>query len=550
MARVDSLPEGAKNVLQTGSAIGREFSCELIKRVSGIPQPEITTHLSALRDSELLYERGIFPQATYIFRHSLTQEVAYDSLLQRRKQEIHERVAQAIEELYSDRLEEFYEILAYHYSQSENHEKAYQYLRLSVDRAGRGNSLWEVFRFSKQAINELRKLPDTEANKRRGIEARVLMVAPMMALGFPEDSLEILQEGEGQAKELDDSRSLALLCVTIGSYHMMRGELREGIERSEDAFTMAEATQDVELMAPVGFQLCTCCMGSGLFFRIAEVAPRVIASLESTRRESEHFGWQFNLYAGLVSTYGYALACLGRFDEGEAQCEKGLQSATRIDDLMSIWYSEAMYGYTLVVRGNAAKGIEHLQSAIRYGEDMRLVVLAGMNRSVLGVAYLQLGERETALRYIDKGLEIACHSEIRASLSAHYQDLGAFHADAGEWEHARTCLETALELAQKHGEIMNEGVSLMLLGLSLGMADKSQFTEAEECILRGMKVLEGFKMRAFHSRGYLFLGELYADTGRSEKALETLKKAEAEFKDMGMDYWLRRTQEALAGLET
>jgi len=327
MARVDSLPDGAKGVLQTGSAIGREFSCELIKRVTGIQTPEMTPHLSVLRDSELLYERGIFPQATYIFRHALTQEVAYDSLLQKKKQEIHERIGQAIEELYADRLEEFYEILAYNYSKSENHEKAYQYLKLSANKASQRYSTWEAFRLYKMAISVLNQMPDTDENKKRGIEVRRLMSVLMLALVFPEDSLQILKEGEKLSKELGDERSLAHLCGSIGMYHVLRGDTLEAVEYLESAFKIAEEMQDIELMIPVGFQLCICYLTIGRMFRVTEVAPRVITALEHSQRESESFGGKFNLYSGLASTYGHASACLGNFEEAETQCEKGLRLA-------------------------------------------------------------------------------------------------------------------------------------------------------------------------------------------------------------------------------
>jgi len=183
MARVDSLPDGAKRVLQTGSAIGREFSCELIKRVTGIPTSEMTPHLSVLRDSELLYERGIFPQATYIFRHALTQEVAYDSLLQKKKQEIHEKIGQIIEELYSDRIEEFYEMLAYHYSKSGNLEKTYQYLKLSADKASRRYANRESFYFYREAVNILNKIPEIEVNRKRLIEVSVIRLKGMLSRG-------------------------------------------------------------------------------------------------------------------------------------------------------------------------------------------------------------------------------------------------------------------------------------------------------------------------------------------------------------------------------
>jgi len=110
MARVDSLPEAAKVVLQTGSVIEREFSYELIKRVMRISELELLSHLSVLKDSELLYERGILPQSTYIFKHALTQEVVYDSILTKRKNRLHNEIAKAIEELYKDNIDEQYGI--------------------------------------------------------------------------------------------------------------------------------------------------------------------------------------------------------------------------------------------------------------------------------------------------------------------------------------------------------------------------------------------------------------------------------------------------------
>jgi class 3 adenylate cyclase len=107
MARVDSLPEGAKEVLQSGSVIEREFSYPLINRVTGLPEKELLTYLSALKDSELLYERGIYPQSNYIFKHALTRQVVYDSILAKRKKKLHEEIGNAIEELYKHTLSEY-----------------------------------------------------------------------------------------------------------------------------------------------------------------------------------------------------------------------------------------------------------------------------------------------------------------------------------------------------------------------------------------------------------------------------------------------------------
>ena len=130
MARVDSLSEGAKEVLQTGSVIEREFSYELIKRSMDLSEQELLSHLSILKDVELLYERGIYPQSTYIFKHSLTREVVYDSILSKRKKILHETIGNSIEGLYKDNLDEYYGVLIEHFINGENYEKGAEYSRL------------------------------------------------------------------------------------------------------------------------------------------------------------------------------------------------------------------------------------------------------------------------------------------------------------------------------------------------------------------------------------------------------------------------------------
>ena len=101
MARVDSMPEGAKDVLQTGSVIEREFNYELLKRLTDISDQELLSHLSVLKDSELIYERGIYPQSSYIFKHALTQEVVYGSILTKRRKKLHNLIGLSIEALYA-----------------------------------------------------------------------------------------------------------------------------------------------------------------------------------------------------------------------------------------------------------------------------------------------------------------------------------------------------------------------------------------------------------------------------------------------------------------
>ena len=119
------------------------------------------------------------------------------------------------------------------------------------------------------------------------------------------------------------------------------------------------------------------------------------------------------------------------------------------------------------------------------------------------------------------------------------------HLDSGNLESARSCAEEAFKIAQAHGAALFESRARTWLGRTLGKSDPSQVDEAEKYILQGIGFLDELQLRPRSSQGYLFLGELYADTGQKEKALKTLKKAESEFRDMGIDYWLRSTQEVL-----
>jgi len=502
-----------------------------------------------LRDSELLYERGIFPQATYIFRHSLTQEVAYDSLLLKRRKEIHERIGKAMEELYPDRLEELYEVLAYHYARSENLEKAYQYLKLSGEKAARSYSHWEAFRFYKQAINMLNRLPGTKENKGKGIEIRLLMSGPMRPLAYPEDSLEILQEGEKLARELGDERSLTKFHSVIGVYHVAKGGALLGRKYAEDCFKEAEKVEDIELMAQIGYDLCIFYNAAGEYSRIASLAPRVLALLESTQRESECFGRPFNPYSAILAMYGYAMGELGNFEEGQTLCEKALRFVVDVGNPHSILWAEFFYGMLLNLKGDGRNAVPHFENAVRYCEERQNVTVLGFSLSGLGWGHQLLGDLETAQRHMEKGLEVQRDAGISLQLSLHYYLLSEVHLELGDLENARTYAKEALRLAQDNNERNLEGVSRLALGRVLGKAEKSQFAEAEEYILQGIAIMDELKLKPSSYIGYLYLGELYADTDQREKALGPLKKAQGMFQEMGMDYWLRRTQSVLAKLE-
>ncbi|UCG04797.1 MAG: AAA family ATPase, partial [Desulfobacterales bacterium] len=391
MARIDSLTEGAKNVLQTGSVVGREFSQDLIRAVTGLSERELLSDLSVLKDSEFLYERGIYPRSSYIFIHALTQEVAYNSLLLKRRKEIHQAIGSAIESLHAQRLDEFYEIMAYHYSKGDNLEKGYQYLKLSANKASRNYSNWEAFRFYKEALEVLNQLPDSRDNKDKQIEVILLMSGPMMILNYPEDSLRILEEGVRLCKKLNDKKSLATIYSLLGIYYMHRGKSLEAIKYSEIAFEEPYKLQDLELMAPIARGLCVAYLAAGKFQKASDFAPKVIDSLEKAHRESDLFGAPFHSYSMLCAYYALGLAMLGNFEKATVYFEKGLRSALSINHLASIGAIETMYGLMFIIKGDGTNAIKQFQNSIRQFEESKTVLIFHVAWSGLGGGYYYLG---------------------------------------------------------------------------------------------------------------------------------------------------------------
>jgi len=549
-ARMDRLEDNLKRTMQVASVIGRDFAFRILQTITGMRE-ELKSYLINLQGLEFIYEKSLFPELEYIFKHALTQEVAYNSLLLKRRKEIHEKIGKAIEELYADRLEEFYEILAHHYLKSANSEKAYQYLKLSGDKATRNYSNWEAFRFYREAINVLNKLPETEENNKLGIELRLLIAYPMTILGFPENSLDILQEGERLSKEFCDSRSLAKFYGWIGFYHSIKGQPDLGMEYSESCFREAEKVKDIDLMASTAISLCGAYHFRGEHYtEMINVSSIVIALLEETRKQYESFG-TVNPYSMMHSYYSIAMDMMGDFKSGKKSYEKGLDFALEIKDLNALSLLELDEGLCLVIhKGDGENGIKLLQNAIRYCEEGQMLIILGMAWMGLGWGHYLLGKLETALDHVEKGLKI--HSEAGLSyflMSLYYCALSMIHCDSGDLKMAQSDAEEALRLSQDNHEKWPEGLSRVLLGRTIGKGRKSQYAKAEEYILQGTNIFNEVQLKPLASQGYLYLGELHADNGQKEKALENLKKAEGMMQEMGMGYWLRRTQEVLERLE-
>jgi len=543
-ARMDRLEDNLKQTMQVASVIGRDFAFRILNNITGMRE-ELKSYLRNLQGLEFIYEKSLFPELEYIFKHALTQEVAYNTLLLARRKEIHENIGGAIEKIYADRLEEFFEMLAYHYSKSDNLDKAYQYLKFSSKKAAESYSHKESVAFFKQAINVLDKMPRTDAVKKEQVEVRMLIARPLRFLAFPEGSIEIMKKGVELAKKIGDKKSLAVFYSYIGMYYSFQGNISLAIEYNEGSYREAFRMQDLELMIDPAYSLCVSYFFIGDHIKGAKVAKDVISLFERSQAENNNLLHPFSIF---YLHYGISIGYLGDFNEGEKFIKKSFSSNLDINTFFLLGQREALSGFFYLVKGDGKKTIEHIQEAIKYYDKTDDPVNLGLSWNQLGFGYYLLGDLKTARKYIEKGLSIQKNSVLPFVLPGHYYFLSMVYCDSGDVGKALDCAEKCLELSQKSDQRFMEGNARIHLGRALWKKDPSQTDKAEEHIRQGIKILKDLKLRPEFARGYLYLGELYADAGKKEKAFETLKKAETMFIDMETDYWLKRTQEVLAGL--
>ena len=551
-ARLDRLEGTLKGVMQTASVIGREFAFRILQSVAAMKE-DLKSSMLTLQDLEFIYEKAIFPELEYIFKHALTQEVAYNSLLIKKRKETHEKVGQAIETIYAERLEEFYEMLAYHYALSENSQKAVQYLKLSGDKAAQNYSNWEAVRFYKETIRILKEQPESENCKTEMAKLCISANTSLFVLGYPEGSLEILQEAERLAEELGDEWNLTGIYSTLGFFHSYKGDPIRGMEYFEKYFHKTEKVESIRFRARGANAFCAALWLASDYVRCVEIGYKGLRLLEEHHKEKEVFmGKQnigYSIYSSITGWCGGALTLLGRFSEAREMLENGLRIAYEINDKLGIAVMEFASSDLSFWKGNGNDTCNHAQKAVTYYEETGDLIIIGAALTSLGSGFFLLGEHEKALNHADKGLKI---KDFPAILSWNYWHSAYIHLAAGDQVKAREYFETALKLSMEFHVKACEGVARILLGVLAGKAKPEQIDNTIQQIQQGFLILEDRELKALIALGYLHLGELFFDVGCKEKALENLKKAEALYLEMKVtpkSHWLVRTKEALAKLQ-
>jgi tetratricopeptide (TPR) repeat protein len=215
---------------------------------------------------------------------------------------------------------------------------------------------------------------------------------------------------------------------------------------------------------------------------------------------------------------------------------------------MSLGMIEQCYARFYYEKGDGKNMAKHLRSCIAYYEKIKFEMVLGVVWGMLGKAHQFLGQTESALQCVQKGLDMHKAGGASLWLGYRYTVLGEVYFELGDFEKALACCKQAVPLCRNSNEKPEEAQALISLGRVIGLTNTSGFEEARKLILQGTDLLQKLEHRPRYATGIFHLGELYANAGQKEKAMENLKEAEGMFQEMGMDYWLNRTRQILAKL--
>jgi class 3 adenylate cyclase/tetratricopeptide (TPR) repeat protein/ribosomal protein L40E len=538
MARVDHLPEGAREILRIGSAIEREFDHKLIEEVTQLPEPELLSHLSILKEAELLYERGLYPGTTYVFKHALTREVVYDSILMKRKKQIHEKIGKTFEALGRDKIHEHYDALITHFMASENFRKGADYSRLACIKTEASMSLHEASDYAKTWIRALETLPKTEELEEEIIEART-------ALGFYQFRMSNMAEAKGWIEPIVDTvlgrvlkNRLGQVYVILGSYSYMAEEnLPKSIDYLEKAIAISDETGDfvtgVYAKYMLGLVLAFNCD-----FEKAIPYFEILLSLSVAME----FPWRVSAMKSNLSVYGYDFH--GMVAQGYQTSQEAVRIAEESGDIYSKAMAFASHGTSCYYKGLLQEAEQYLKSGIGFTEKISMFAHNAMAHQWLGHVYFDLGLYQKAQDHYANAIRVRESSRLSPS-SANLNRIALTRAKllSGEKE---VDLEVIYRYAQETRVKIYEGCMARYVGDILRHLDDSHSAEAQGWIERAIEADKRNGMNCDLGRDYALYGDFFKWRGKSSKAKECFEKAIEIFKACGADGWVRQTREALS----
>jgi class 3 adenylate cyclase/tetratricopeptide (TPR) repeat protein len=547
-ARIDRLPSEEKRLLQTAAVIGTDVFLPLLQAIAELPEAGLHYSLAHLQAAEFLYETRLFPEHEYTFKHALTHEVAYSSLLQERRRVLHTRIVEALEALAGDRVAEQVERLAHHALRGEVWDKALAYCRQAGNKALARSANREAVEYFEQALSALPRLPEQRKTIEQAIDLQLALGSALQPWSNWGRILAYHREAEALAEALDDPRRLGQVAVRLSRHFYFTGAYDQSIAAGQRALVLATADGDVVLQALANLRLGLAYGAQGDYRRAIDCLRQSMTFFEGARSR-ERFG-QAHLPAVLSRAhFAWWYAELGMLAEGRAFGDEGLWIAEAVAHPGSLMIASWGLGLLALRQGDLPRAVPLLERAMSICQDADLPAYSPRVAAALGAAYTLAGRIADAVPLLTQATAQSIAMELIVFQVLCGLSLGEAHLRAGSLEEAHALAERTLALAREHQERGNEAYALRLLGNIAAQRDPLHIEEAETHYRQALTLAEDLGMRPLIAHCHHGLGTLYAKIGRREQARAELSAAIDLYRAMDMTFWLPQAEAALAHTE-
>ena len=545
-ARIDRLPEEQKTLLQTAAVIGRTFSEPVLRQVMAAEGPDLDAALHTLVAAEFVY---VAAHAEYTFKHALTQEVAYHSQLTERRQHTHAAVAQAIEALSPDDLDERAAEIARHYDRAGDPLTAAFWHRRAAQWNG-PRDYGAAFHHWRRVRELLASVADTDGTRAFNMEACMYMLSTGWRVGLPADeSTALFEEGKTLAVGAGHARALALLHTAYGvALCQSSGDMRVYVDLSAEGARLGEEAGDAETRAVALTGLAAALMLRGsLRAGIAAAEDGIELTEANPDLGAELAGlWPFVFF---INVRALMLTYLGRIQDGMRELERVIKLATELGDMEVLGWA---HGYMVLVAhcaGEPARGLAHVRELGAIAQKIGSVADLVLADGYLGDALVHVGEYEGARAVLEKALSqskaktagIIWQPDFLGSLAEAY--LGC-----GDGARARATAEEAAAMACDRGAGLYEcKARLALARVLLGTEGAAARTRITAVLDRACELIDETGARVYEPFIRMERAELARLTGDGPARERELREAHRLFTDMGAPIRAEQVEALLAG---
>jgi class 3 adenylate cyclase/tetratricopeptide (TPR) repeat protein len=545
--RIDRLPIEEKHLLQMVAVIGVIVPFRLLRVLVDVSDEELYGRLARLQSAEFIYEINLFPELEYSFKHALTNEIVYGTLLRERRTHLHARIVSALEEVAGDNLYNHIEALTHHAFRGELWEKAVVYLRQAGAKAMSRSALVEALANYGQALEAIERVPDSREKLKKQIDLHLDSRNVLFLMGNLPGVAQHLHHAESLAESLGDQQRLARVLNFLNSYYGLAGDPERAIQIGQRTLALAGIGEDRALNVVTHYYLGAAYNKTGQYNEAIKVLQHGMRSIDGESRH-ERFGTTVVLSVICRSHLAQCLAATGRFSEGVQHGEEGVRIGEEVNHPVSLVHMNCSLGVLFLFRGEFEKAIAILERSLRLSHSANVPVYVPYAASRLGAAYAHSGRLSEAIGYLEDGVENLAAAGRVAFLSLSTVWLSEGYLLCGRLDEANAVANRALDLSRNHKERGHEAWALKMLGDIAIHRESPQTEQAEVYYRQASAVSDALGMQPLRAHCKFGLGNVYALTGAWEQARAELTAAAELYRSMEMTFWFNRGEAALKNM--